>query len=591
MASRGIRGAACRLSPREIATILPRMRALILASLLALHASAGPPEGPPDGRWYHDLTDPRVKGFSTSVELQIHRDKLLLDVWMQFNDLSAVEWRQLADESQDRTITDEEVEAVRVGTRALIVEYGLLLEEVGADGKTRPLSMKLERETVDLGGDRTVADGRVKLNFQWTVRGYVPAPGVKKDLMLTFNNAWQQATRLVGRVIREGNIQVGQPADATETFESVAAGRNAPMAKSGFILAFWFNQPAELERPGDFFTTDGRWVDMTTGQLLDKPPPRGWFEKLNRAWDDRIRAFIKSGAKPPLGVAIVMVLIAFGYGAAHAIGPGHGKTLVAAYLVGSHGRIGHAMLLGLTVTLSHVGVVIAVGVALLFWKVSDERVAKWIALFSGVTIIGMGTWLFYSRWRYGLGHIHGPGGHTHLPGHGHSHGDDHLHGLVGDHDHGHSHDHDHGHSHGHDHDHSHGHDHGHGHGHSHGHDHSHDDIQTLQPLEAPRITAWDLVTTGILGGMVPCPAGILILVLSLSVQKVGWGLILLSAFSLGLGGVLTVIGVLLITAKKFMAARMEGSAPWLRRLAVASSFLIVVIGVLLTLQAVRDLRA
>ncbi len=562
-------------------TILPGMKR-ILAVLAAVAMGGGawadPPRAEPGEMWMHDLTDPRVKGFSTSVELQVHRDKLLVDVWMQFTDLSAWEWRQVADESQDKTISDEEIQSVLVGTRALIVEYGLLLEGAGADGKMQPLALKLEKESVDLGNDRTTADGRVKLNFQWTVKDFVPATGVKRELVLTFNNAWQQATRLVGRVIREGNITLGQPAGATETFATVSAGRDAPMAKAGFILSLWFEVPEKFDRPGDFFTTEGKWVDMTTGQLQDKPPPRGWLEKLNRAWDDRIRGFIKGDKSPPLGVSLIMILVAFCYGAAHAIGPGHGKTLVAAYLVGSHGRVGHALLLGLTVTLSHVGVVIAVGVALLFWKVNDEGVARWISLFSGITIIGMGLWLLYSRWRYGLGHSHGPGGHTHLPGEGHSHGHDHLHGVVGDHDHSHGHDHDHDHSHSHDHDHR----------HDHAHDHGH--IVTLQPLEAPKITPWDLVTTGILGGMVPCPAGILILVLSLSVQRVGWGLILLSAFSLGLGGVLTIIGILLITAKRFMASHLTGSGPWLKRLAVASSALIVVIGVLLTLQAIRDLR-
>lgn len=573
---------------------MKRLLAGVVVAALACSAWADPPRVGPEEMWMHDLTDPRVKGFSTSVELQIHGDKLLLDVWMQFTDLSAWEWRQRADESQDKTISDEEVEAVRVGTRALIVEYGLLLEGTGADGKMQPLVLKLEKETVDLGEDRATTDGRVKLNFQWTVKDFVPAPGARRDLVLTFNNAWEQSTRLVGRVIREGDIRLGQPAGSTESFESVAAGRDAPMAKSGFILPLWFEVPAKLDRPGDFFTSDGKWVDMTTGQILDKPPPRGWLEKLNRAWDDRIRAFIKGKRDPPVGLALMMIAVAFCYGAAHAVGPGHGKTLVAAYLVGSHGRVGHAVLLGLTVTLSHVGVVLAVGVALLFWKVNDEGVAKWISLFSGITIIGMGLWLFYSRWRYGLGHSHGPGGHTHLPGEGHSHGHDHLHGVTGSHGRDHHHDHDHHHGHDHHHDHDHGHDHAHPHGHDHGHSHGESDaagIETLQPMDAPKITAWDLVTTGILGGMVPCPAGILILVLSLSVQRVGWGLVLLTSFSLGLGGVLTVIGILLITAKRFMAKHLTGSGPWLKRLAVASSALIVVIGVLLTLQAIRDLRA
>lgn len=89
--------------------------------------------------------------------------------------------------------------------------------------------------------------------------------------------------------------------------------------------------------------------------------------------------------------------------------------------------------------------------------------------------------------------------------------------------------------------------------------------------------------------MVPCPAGILILVLALSVQKVGWGLLLLVAFSLGLGGVLTVIGILLLYAKRYMATRLVSTGVWLRRAAILSSTGILAIGVLLTWQALRGL--
>ena len=73
----------------------------LLAVALPLAAVADPPTGRQEEMWAHDLTDPRVQGFSTSVELQVHHDKLLIDLWMQFTDLSALKWRQAADETQD----------------------------------------------------------------------------------------------------------------------------------------------------------------------------------------------------------------------------------------------------------------------------------------------------------------------------------------------------------------------------------------------------------------------------------------------------------------------------------------------------------
>ncbi|MCE9581295.1 MAG: hypothetical protein K8T20_02135, partial [Planctomycetes bacterium] len=438
-----------------------------------------------------------MKGSSTSAEFQVHHDKVILDIWIQYTDLSAVEFRQGWDTDENKTLSDEELKEAEARTGASVWDQSVLVEMAEAGKRPERVDLHWEKRTLDPCGDRAVFDGRVKLNCQFSVKDFVPKPGVRYDVVLTIVDADVKATRMVGRVIREGNTAVGLQPGGHETFETFAAGRDCKTG-TGFTVAFWFEVPAKLEGAGDFFTTGGKYVDMKTGQLSDRPPPRTWLERLNAFWDDRIRQFLRGDRKPPLGLSLIMLAIAFAYGAAHAVGPGHGKTLVAAYLVGSHGRVSHAILLGLTVTISHVGVVIAVGLALMLWKINDETVAKWIALFSGITIIGMGAYLLYSRWRYGVGHSHGPGGHTHLPGGGHSH----------DHDHSHSHDHDHDHA------------------HSHGHDHSHaDDVETLQPLEAPKVTAWDLVTTGILGGMVPCPAGILILVLALHVQRVGWGLV------------------------------------------------------------------
>src|SRR5215471_12602219 len=156
-----------------------------------------------------------------------------------------------------------------------------------------------------------------------------------------------------------------------------------------------------------------------------------------------------------LSVVAVALAVAAALGAFHALEPGHGKTVVAAYLVGSRGTPRHALILGLIVTASHTAGVYLLG-GITFYAsqhVVPERLYPWVALGSGLTIAALGLSLFWRRFRGGSsehGHHH-HGGHHHYGGLAHSHGS-----AAHDHDHTHGHDHDHGRAH----DHVQGHDHG-----------------------------------------------------------------------------------------------------------------------------------
>src|ERR1700729_3220874 len=134
----------------------------------------------------------------------------------------------------------------------------------------------------------------------------------------------------------------------------------------------------------------------------------------------------------------VAIGIAFALGAAHALTPGHGKTIVAAYLVGSRGTLKHAAFLGGMVTLTHTITVFALGLAtlFLFQYVVPQKVTQVLGAISGLSIVAIGGWMLYKRLR-GAGHVH-----THS--HDHSHDHEHHH-----HDHDHPHEHSHGHAHSH----------------------------------------------------------------------------------------------------------------------------------------------
>ncbi|MHB2019492.1 MAG: hypothetical protein ACYCW6_21295, partial [Candidatus Xenobia bacterium] len=203
------------------------------------------------------------------------------------------------------------------------------------------------------------------------------------------------------------------------------------------------------------------------------------------------------------GITVKMLVIglavAFCLGALHGFTPGHGKTIVGAYLVGSRGTIGQAVFLGAVVTFTHTISVILLGLVsmLLFQYVMPERLYPWLGFASGALIAVMGLVLIANKRREeaqgAVPHVHdhedhehehvheeslelaGVGTHSHSHSHSHSQGGGHHHGNRHNHDHGHgrSHDHDHPHDHGHSHAHDHPHDHGHSHDHDHPHDHGH----------------------------------------------------------------------------------------------------------------------
>src|SRR6202050_3014009 len=115
--------------------------------------------------------------------------------------------------------------------------------------------------------------------------------------------------------------------------------------------------------------------------------------------------------------------IAFVLGAAHALTPGHGKTIVAAYLVGSRGTLKHAAFLGAMVTFTHTVSVFLLGLAtlFLFHYVVPQNVTQVLGAISGLSIIAIGGWMLLKRLR-GASHAH-----SHSHDHDHEHGHDHHH--------------------------------------------------------------------------------------------------------------------------------------------------------------------
>jgi len=251
-----------------------------------------------------------------------------------------------------------------------------------------------------------------------------------------------------------------------------------------------------------------------------------------------------------LGLVLIGLAVAFGLGAIHALSPGHGKTIVAAYLVGSRGTMAHAVLLGAMVTFTHTISVFALGLGtlLLSQYVVPEKIIPWLGAISGLSIVVIGASLFYKRLLRlrATPHHHNP-----------------------DHDHDHHH-----HDHPHDHDHAHGHDHAHDHVHGPG-GHTH--------VPEGDVTLGSLLALGASGGLVPCPSALVLLLSSIALGHVGLGLILLVSFSFGLAGVLMGIGMLVLYAKDLLPDPAHTSRhPLFRLVPVLSAFVIVCLGLLMT---------
>lgn len=244
-----------------------------------------------------------------------------------------------------------------------------------------------------------------------------------------------------------------------------------------------------------------------------------------------------------LWMILAAIAVAFALGAVHALTPGHGKTIVAAYLVGSRGTFKHAAFLGAMVTFTHTVAVFALGLATLFLFrfVVPEKITAVLGVISGVSIVAVGAWMLYKR--------------IPKPAHPHSHV----------HHHDHSHDHSRG-----DHHHHHG---AHTHEHHH-HAHSH----------VPDEISWGgLMALGASGGLVPCESALVLLLGAIALGRVGLGLVLLISFSLGLALVLVLIGALVLYARNLLPQRKRNANnPLFHWLPVASAGVVMIIGLVMT---------
>jgi nickel/cobalt exporter len=245
---------------------------------------------------------------------------------------------------------------------------------------------------------------------------------------------------------------------------------------------------------------------------------------------DTLASFLRSGTVD-LGALAAALLVAMILGALHALGPGHGKAMVAAYLVGSRGTPSQAVVLGVTVTVTHtVGVYVLGALTLVAAQyVLPEQLYPVLGVLSGVLVVGIGLGLLARRVRA----LRAPVEH-----HEHAHGDG-----AGQHRH-----------------------------------------------DGP-VGMRGLLALGVSGGLLPCPTALVVLLAAVSLHNILLGMVLVAAFSVGLAIVLTSIGLAFVVGQRALGRRRlltrAGGSAIARLLPALSAAAITVAGIVIAIGAAR----
>ena len=265
-------------------------------------------------------------------------------------------------------------------------------------------------------------------------------------------------------------------------------------------------------------------TELEPGDGPDVPPTLSSGKSLQAP--DRVAdaGFASLVGRSHLSVFVILASLAAAafWGAAHALSPGHGKTIVTAYLVGQRGTPRHAALLGLIVTVTHTIGVFALGLVTLALSqfIVPDRLYPWLNLASGVLVVGIGASVFWARWRHRRAH-------------------------------------------------------------SHGHDHHHH--HAPDPASGPSLRS--LLAVGVSGGLLPCPSALVVLLAAISLHRVAFGLVLILAFSAGLALSITGIGLVAVLARRTFR-RLSFDGRLLRLLPAASALVILAAGLAMTVRAV-----
>jgi nickel/cobalt transporter (NicO) family protein len=434
---------------------------------------------------------------NTYAGIVVARDRVRVDYVLDLAELPTVQAKQRIDSDGDGSTNPAELDAYRLSECSTLAR-GLDLELGSA-----PLTLAPDHSSLRfLPGQGGLQTLRLECALTAPARVTTKAHVTFEDTNLTDRIGWREITF---------------NGDGT-----TLSGSDAPTSsRSNRLLAYPTNGRSPLRELSASANVRGggpRLAPTATPTATPIAPQARGADPLT-SWFQRTVGERNLTA----GLALLALLVAVVLGGLHAMAPGHGKTMMAAYVVGRRGTPRQVAAIGLTVAITHTGGVLALGTIIwLSRAVAPDRLLPWLTVASGSMLALCGAALLYRRVvldRTGHSHLRLPG----LPDHDHPHPHDHPH-----HDHLHDHDH---HHHG-DHDHPHHHD-------------LHDDDP------APFRKAW-LVLMGVAGGLVPTPSALVVLLGAAALHRIWFGIVLVTLYGLGMATSLMGAGLLLVRAQSWL---------------------------------------
>jgi nickel/cobalt transporter (NicO) family protein len=488
------------------------------------------------------------------AEVRVEPDRVLLDVVIDQAEIPTFQARQDFDLDADGEVSDDEIEAGRIEACRTIASA----IEVTAGGAPLDL-VALEAGLAFPPGVGGLSTMRESCAFE----AALPAPIASGPTEITYADrsfperiGWREiVTRgsevtlaTTGGELRETSVSqrlTSYPADMIAT--PLADQRLAVTASPGGPALPPFEVPDAQPIPG------APPISAPSPAVSTPPPSAAPASQAPASVPGGVTgaelpSIFRQADLTPV-VILLSLLAAAGLGAGHALTPGHGKTLMAAYLVGTRGTALHALGLGLSVSVSHTaGILLLAAVVVGFsGAIAPDVVVRWAPVVAAVSIVLIGGWMLLGevrRRRSARALVGGPA-------------------------------HDHGHDHGHDHD-------------SHEHEHSHGGVtHSHRPTPGSSISWRSLFLLGLAGGLIPSTSALLILLGSIAAGRPAFGFILVVAFGLGMAAVMGGIGFALVAARDRIEGMElgQGLARIREAVPLVASVVVLSFGLVLTAQA------
>jgi ABC-type nickel/cobalt efflux system permease component RcnA len=538
--------------PRPLARTLgamrtPTVRRRLLAVLAALAALAVPAAAAA-----HPLGNFTINHYAA---LRVGEAAIALDVVVDFAEIPAFQQRIRIDADGDGNVTDAEADAARADEcDALLPSLELRVDGVRLD---------LELEAAGLAFPAG-AGGVPTMRVVCELTAALPSP-LDPGTVMTFADT-SSAERIGWReivVIADG-VTIGSPDDSAPPTSTDASARLTSYPEALLSQPLDVRSTAFTVSPGGraaapFVAPDASPLDGTdpgaggggpTSTPVTPPPGGGPIATTPPATPDgaavpggvggEIPDLFRVADLTPI-VALGSIALAMALGAGHALTPGHGKTLMAAYLVGTRGTIRHAAGLGLAVTVSHtLGIlVLALLVTGAESALPADVVVRTVPIVAAAAFVAIGGWMVVAelRRRRRRSHLAAALMRAHDEEHARMHEADHDH----DHDRAAA-------------DEAHGDREAHGEHadgeHAHG-EHSHGAIRHSHLPADDRTISWrSLFALGLAGGIIPSTNALIILLGTIVAGRAAFGIVLVIAFGLGMALVLGGVGAVMVVARE-----------------------------------------